>query len=164
MNLINFDRLWAFLPLVFRSAVDKCTCIWKTSNSFDRSCSGAGAVAPRRENIINMTALHMPSKDMKLLISINEVSVQEPTPRKSFQTAIRGNIDLSILIAPGPTPATGGSLQCGLAPSPPHMPTSPPPSPPHLQFPPQWAQGAPVVPGEGGHGTPGPSLGMLTST
>lgn len=36
MNLINFDRLWAFFPLIFRSATDKCTCIWKTSNSFDQ--------------------------------------------------------------------------------------------------------------------------------
>lgn len=36
MNLINFDRLWAFFPLIFRSVADKCTCIWKTSNSFDQ--------------------------------------------------------------------------------------------------------------------------------
>lgn len=36
MNLIKSDRLWAFLPLIFRSAEDECTCIWKTSNSSDQ--------------------------------------------------------------------------------------------------------------------------------
>lgn len=77
------------------------------------------------------------------------------TTRQSSQTTVQGKSDLSLLTAPGPVPALGGSALCGPAPFSPHL--SPPHtlSPPHYPPLPQWAPGAQVVPREGRLGVPG---------